>query len=79
LIDFAIAIYVVHEIPHQEKFFKEVFKLLKPDGKLLVVEPNFIVSRQKFNKTLEIAKQVGFIESKSLNLLFSKSRLLCKI
>ena len=78
LIDFAIAIYVVHEIPNQERFFKEVFELLKPEGKLLVVEPDFIVSKQKFNKTLEIAKQVGFIESKSLNLLFSKSRLLLK-
>jgi len=78
-LDFAIAVYVVHEIPDKEKFFKEVFELLKPQGKLLVIEPDFIVSKRKFDITLEIAKQVGFIEYKSLNFLLSKSRLLAKV
>lgn len=78
LLDFAIAIYVVHEIPDKESFFKEMFELLSPNGKLLIIEPDFIVSRRNFNKTLEIAKQVGFIENEKLNLLFSKSRILIK-
>jgi ubiquinone/menaquinone biosynthesis C-methylase UbiE len=79
LADFAVAVYVVHEIPDQKKFFREVFDLLKPNGKLLVIEPDFIVSGRKFKVTLEIAKQTGFIENEKLNLLFSKSRLLCKL
>jgi len=78
LLDFALAVYVVHEIPDKISFFKELFDLLKPKGKLLIIEPDFIVSRRNFNKTLEIAKQVGFIEYKNLNLLFSKTRILMK-
>jgi len=78
LLDFAIAVYVVHEIPDKESFFKEMFELLNPNGKLLIMEPDFIVSRRNFNKTLEIAKQVGFIEKEELNLLFSKTRILMK-
>jgi len=78
LADFAIAVYVVHEIPDQKKFFREVFDLLNPNGKLLVIEPDFIVSGRKFNETLEFAKQAGFIENEKLNLLLSKSRILLK-
>ena len=78
LADFAIAVYVVHEIPDQKKFFMDVFDLLKPTGKLLVIEPDFIVSGRKFNETLEFAKQAGFIENEKLNLLLSKSVILLK-
>ena len=78
LLDFVIAVYVVHEIPDKNSFFKEIFDLLKPKGKLLIVEPDFIVSRRNFNRTLEIAKQTGFIEYEKLNLLFSKTRILMK-
>lgn len=77
-IDFALAVYVVHEISDQKGFFKEMFDLLKPGGQLLVIEPDFIVSKRKFNKTLEFAEQVGFTECEKLNLILSKSRLLMK-
>jgi ubiquinone/menaquinone biosynthesis C-methylase UbiE len=78
IVDLAIAVYVVHEIPDPNIFFKEIFDILKPQGKLVVIEPDFIVSRRKFKKTVEIAKRVGFIECEKLNLLFSKSRILLK-
>jgi len=78
LADFAIAVYVVHEIPDQKKFFMDVLDLLKPNGKLLVIEPDFIVSGRKFKETLEFAKQAGFIENEKLNLLLSRSGILLK-
>lgn len=78
LLDLAIAVYVVHEIPDKVSFLKEMLELLHPKGKLLMIEPDFIVSRRNFNKTLEIAKHVGFIENEKLNLLFSKSRIFVK-
>jgi len=77
-VDFAIAVYVVHEIPDQTGFFREIFDLLNPDGKLLIMEPDFIVSKRKFNKTIEVAKQVGFVDSERLNLFLSKSGILLK-
>lgn len=78
LFDFAIAIYVVHEIDDQDAFFKEMNKLLKPSAKLLIMEPDFIVSRKNFRKTLARAKNAGFEPFKSLNLLFSKTIVLSK-
>jgi ubiquinone/menaquinone biosynthesis C-methylase UbiE len=78
LVDFAIAVYVVHEIPDKKKFFRDVFDLLKPNGRLMVIEPDFIVSGRKFKETLEFAKQAGFIENEKLNLLLSKSGILLK-
>lgn len=77
-IDFVIAANVIHEIPDKYNFFKEVFETLKPNGKLLMIEPDFIVSRQNFDNTLAIAKQVGFFEYKTINLLLSKTRILIK-
>jgi ubiquinone/menaquinone biosynthesis C-methylase UbiE len=78
LFDFVVAVYVVHEIQDQKAFFEEMFDLLKPNGKMLIVEPDIIVSKRKFNKTLDLAKQIGFVECEQLNIFFSKSRILMK-
>ena len=77
-IDFAIAIYVVHEIPNKKAFFKELYDNLKPNGKLFIMEPNFIVSRKMFSNTVKIAKEEGFKEVKRKKHLFSRSVILVK-
>jgi len=59
-IDFVAAIAVVHEVPDANEFFSEVYAAMKPDGKLLVVEPKGHVTRGDFEKTVSAAKQIGF-------------------
>ncbi len=59
-VDFAAAIHLVHEIPDQASFFTQVWKALKPGGKLLVVEPKGHVSLDQFEQTVATAKQTGF-------------------
>jgi ubiquinone/menaquinone biosynthesis C-methylase UbiE len=59
-VDFAVAIHVVHEVPEQAFFFEEVWKALKPGGKLLVIEPKGHVSEAKFEQTLTAAENAGF-------------------
>jgi 2-polyprenyl-3-methyl-5-hydroxy-6-metoxy-1,4-benzoquinol methylase len=44
---------MVHEVPDSEAFLREIASLLKPRGKLLIVEPKFHVSASSF-KTLMI-------------------------
>lgn len=62
--DFALAFAVVHEIPDQDRFFAEVYKLLKSGGKLLVSEPKGHVSDRQFAATKSIAQAHGlFIEA----------------
>ena len=59
-VDFAVAIHQVHEIPDQGAFFTQIWKALKPGGKLLVVEPKGHVSLDSFKQTVATAKQTGF-------------------
>ncbi len=59
-IDFIFAFYVVHEVPDQEKLFSELKSLLKPGGRIFIVEPPIHVSRSSFKKSVEIAEQIGF-------------------
>lgn len=59
-VDFAAALYVVHEVPDQAVFYSEVWAALKPGGRLLVVEPKGHVSREKFEKSITVAEEIGF-------------------
>ena len=59
-VDFASAIHVVHEIPDQALFFTEIWKALKPGGRLLVVEPKGHVSKDQFKQTIAAAEEAGF-------------------
>jgi len=59
-VDFVLAFYVVHEFPDQGAMFAEQASLLKPNGRVLVVEPPFHVSRKGFEREIEIARDAGF-------------------
>ena len=54
-----MAFYMVHEVPNAEAFLMEIVSLLKPKGKLLVVEPKLHVSATAFEKTTEVAEKAG--------------------
>lgn len=60
-VDFALAFYMVHEVPDQKNLFKEVMSALKPNGKFLIVEPKYFhVSKRDFEKTQKDAMDIGF-------------------
>ena len=58
-VDFALAFFMVHEVPDKSKFFSEVVSLLKPEGTFLVVEPKLHVSASAFKTTITIARSCG--------------------
>jgi len=59
-IDFVLAFAVVHEIPAQENFFRELFGALKSGGSVLMAEPERRVPGEKFRESLLAAKSAGF-------------------
>lgn len=59
-VDLALAFAVVHEVPDTNTFFSEIYKSLKPAGKLLVSEPKAHVSETDFNKSVSVAEGNGF-------------------
>ena len=59
-VDFVLAFYMIHEVPDQERLFKELKSILKPDGRILIVEPNFHVTKKAFEAMLEKINNTGF-------------------
>jgi ubiquinone/menaquinone biosynthesis C-methylase UbiE len=76
--DFALSFYMVHEVPDQDRLFREVFTLLKPGGTWLVVEPMFHVSEEMFSRTLASAARAGFRVASRPKVALSRSVLLEK-
>lgn len=58
--DFVLSFYMVHEVPDQDRLFREVYALLRPGGKYLVIEPVFHVTSKAFEGTRTAAKRAGF-------------------
>lgn len=77
-IDFVLASAVVHEVPDVSGFFRELYDIVKPSGKVLVMEPKGHVSQEDFEVTVSIAKQSGFEIISSPEIKNSRSVLLEK-
>lgn len=60
LVDFALAFYMVHEIPDQERFLNDIKSVLKPIGRVLIVEPPLHTSKKDFEGTIRKAQDTGF-------------------
>lgn len=72
-VDFVLAFYVVHEIPNQQDFFREIKTILKPGGKMLIVEPPFHASHREFDETVRRARETGFTVVEKPAILLNKA------
>jgi ubiquinone/menaquinone biosynthesis C-methylase UbiE len=77
-IDFVLAFYMVHEVSNQEEFFAELGSILKPNGKILMVEPPFHVSKAVFEQTIRKAQGAGFAVGERPKVFLSKAMILHK-
>ncbi|MHB8791277.1 MAG: class I SAM-dependent methyltransferase [Desulfobulbaceae bacterium] len=75
-VDFVLAFYMVHEVPDQEAFFREIASILRPGGKVLVVEPPLHVAKKDFAATLAAARAAGFTTAPGPKVLLSKTAVL---
>jgi len=57
--DFALAFWMAHEVPDKPRFFREIFTLLKAEGRLLLVEPKIHVAGRSFERTLTVCRETG--------------------
>ena len=75
-VDFILAFWMVHEVPDQNKFFKQLKSLLTAEGKILIAEPKMHVTAEKLNSTVEIAQSLGLHCIAKPAISFSHSALL---
>lgn len=72
-VDFALAFYMVHEVPDQGHFFAELGTILKPAGQILIAEPPFHVSKKGFAESIKKAQAAGFITVERPKIFLSKA------
>jgi ubiquinone/menaquinone biosynthesis C-methylase UbiE len=77
-IDFALAFWMVHEVPDKDRFFKELSDVIKPGGKIVFVEPKIHVSKKEFMESCESACKSGFKVFHGVKAFFSHTAILGK-
>lgn len=58
-LDFALAFWMVHEVPAPDALLSEISAALKPDGVFLMVEPKMHVTEPAFRRTIDLASACG--------------------
>lgn len=76
--DFILVFYMLHEVPNQEKFLKELKEHLNINGKILISEPWGHVSKRDFQKSIQIIKKLGFKIIEEPSIFLSKSIIIQK-
>jgi hypothetical protein len=67
---------MVHEVPDQSGFFRELRSILNPGGKIFIVEPDFHVSKRSFEEMIQKASETGFEIIERPGIFFSRSVIL---
>ena len=75
-VDFVLAFYMAHEVSDQSQLFTEIAAILRPNGQVLVVEPRFHVSLEKFEEIIRLARGAGFVPTKMPKIFLSNSVML---
>jgi ubiquinone/menaquinone biosynthesis C-methylase UbiE len=75
-VDFALAMWMVHEVPDAASFLGEVHGIVRPGGSFLIVEPKLHVVMAKFDQTLRAAEAAGFEVVATPQVGFSRAVLL---
>lgn len=75
-VDAILACYIAHEVPDVAHFMAETYGLLPSGGRMLLMEPTFFVTPEKYAKTVAIAQETGFRAVASPRIFSSRATLL---
>ncbi|MCJ2164938.1 MULTISPECIES: methyltransferase domain-containing protein [unclassified Pseudodesulfovibrio] len=76
--DFALAAYMVHEVPDIDTYFLQMSRCVRPGGRLLLLEPKFHVSPAHFDTEMSASVSAGFVRESSPNIFLSHAAVLKK-
>jgi ubiquinone/menaquinone biosynthesis C-methylase UbiE len=75
-VDFVLAFWMVHEVRGKTAFLTGIRKVLKPSGRMLLVEPLGHVSMSRFESERSLVRDVGFITVGTPHIALSRALLL---
>ena len=76
--DFAIACYMLHEVPDRPRLLEQIRDALKPNARFLLMEPKFHVTKPAFAASLDMASAAGFVNTGAPAISLSHTALLCR-
>jgi len=77
-LDFAVAFFMVHEVPDVRAFLEEICALLKTGGRFFITEPKIHVSSRDFQQLIRETQEVGFEITERPSVRFGHTVLLMK-
>ena len=77
-VDFAISVWMVHEVPDKKRFLKQVYNALKPKGKYLIIEPKLHTGGKYMEELENLCKAAGFRILEKPSVPLSRALLLAK-
>ena len=77
-LDFALAFFMVHEVPDIKAFLEEIHALLKPGGRFFITEPKIHVGFLAFQQIMRKAQAIGYEIGDRPHVLFGRTVLLVK-
>jgi ubiquinone/menaquinone biosynthesis C-methylase UbiE len=75
-VDFVLLFYVIHEVANQDSLLKELKTILKPGGRIFIIEPKIHVTKKDFEKMTGNILKLGFEIIDSPKVFFSRTLLL---
>jgi ubiquinone/menaquinone biosynthesis C-methylase UbiE len=75
-VDFVLVFYMIHEVTNPDKLLEELKSILKPSGKIYIIEPKFHVSKKSFKAMIDKIRNMGFEIIGSPKVFFSRTVLL---
>jgi ubiquinone/menaquinone biosynthesis C-methylase UbiE len=73
IVDFVLVFYMIHEVPNQDNLLRELKSILKPEGKIYIIEPKFHVSKKSFEEMINKIKDIGFEIIERPKVFFSRT------
>ena len=58
-VDFVLTMWVAHEVPDLDRFFRQIRNILAPTGRYLLAEPRFHVKKQRYESICREAETAG--------------------
>ena len=77
-LDFAVAFFMVHEVPDVQTFLEEIYALLKTGGRFFITEPKIHVGLLAFQQIMRKAQVIGFEIAERPSVRFGRTVLLVK-
>lgn len=78
-VDFALAFYMVHEIPDRNRFLRQVIAILKPEAKFMIIEPAHHVKPKEYQQMLQEARSAGLKPVEPVKVALSRGMVLGRV